>query len=791
MPPSLTTDAPRRLGRYELLFMLGQGGMGEVHLARLTGAAGFEKLCIVKTILPAMQADTQFVERFHHEARVLVQLNHSNIAQVYDMGEAEGTLYMAIEYVPGVDLSRVESRTSGAGEPMPVAIAVFLARQICEALDYAHRKTGPEGAPLGIVHRDVSPQNVMVSFEGEVKVIDFGLAKSAARSKHTLPSTVMGKLGYMSPEQALARPVDQRSDIFSAGIVVWEMLAGRALYGGATMAEMMAMMANPEIPPLTTARDDVSETLDSVVRRALAKDPLQRYSRAEEFSRSLNELAVREGLSISAEEVGNYVRARCATEFAAERKLQSQLSMMRKKKSSGGFAVEAAEQPKLASSPEFEGTFVRSSQEQLTPAERALSTMATPAPVSGGVVRGPASGPKSLAGASVPAPGATSGPVQVPKQRWPMIAGLVLGGLALAGGGALYFSSRSEPAKAPALATAEKIVPAPIQALPEVPVREPVKAAPAEPAAPVVAAPAAATEKPIGELEAKGPFFKVLREAGKSYVILARGQKLAEGDTLVLVGQPKEGSSKRDVYGEAAVLEVKKNIVMLLIDKDLVLPQELYSTLDVGPKGERARPGARKAALEAAREKEKEAAAKPAEPEKVAAATPKLKEEEAPAPAAATPVAEKVAPPAPTTPQQPAMQVAPFPGNAPPPAVVSPTPSSAPTPSAPVAAAAQAQAPAAAQMSAMVRVTKGAFGGRQVYLTNTNRYTLSGCQVRLPDNRAYTFAPREILQPRQEMGFDYQRFIADGRPPHPGADRGMALLWCREGYAYVSVRFER
>ena len=183
------------LGRYQLLFMLGQGGMGEVHLARLTGAAGFEKLCIVKTVLPNLMGDQNFIDRFHHEARVLVQLTHSNIAQVYDMGEVDNSLYMAIEYVPGVDLSRVETRIERQRAVMPIPMAVYIGQQINEALGYAHRKVGADGQPLGIVHRDVSPQNVMVSYEGEVKVIDFGLAKSTARSQKTLPSTVMGKLG--------------------------------------------------------------------------------------------------------------------------------------------------------------------------------------------------------------------------------------------------------------------------------------------------------------------------------------------------------------------------------------------------------------------------------------------------------------------------------------------------------------------------------------------------------------------------------------------------------------------
>ena len=331
--------------------------MGTVHLAKLTGVAGFEKLCIVKTILPQMRDDPQFVERFHHEARVLVQLHHSNIAQVHDMGEVDGTLYMAIEYVAGVDLSRVESRVSQQQAVVPIPISLYLAQQVAEALGYAHRKAGNDGTPLGIVHRDVSPQNIMVSYEGEVKVIDLGLAKSAARSKYTQPRTVMGKLGYMSPEQAMAMPVDHRSDIFSTGIVVWELLTGRPLYEAGTTAEMVAKMGHPSIESPRAIRPEISSALEQIIMRALQVDPAARYARADEFARALNELAVREGLTVGAEEVGNFVRAMCPEEFAAERELQSKLLMMRQKA-----APEAEPQPEWSEPEALNGTLVRSAQ---------------------------------------------------------------------------------------------------------------------------------------------------------------------------------------------------------------------------------------------------------------------------------------------------------------------------------------------------------------------------------------------------------------------------------------------
>ncbi|MCY0999989.1 protein kinase [Myxococcus sp. MISCRS1] len=320
------TESSRFLGRYELVHPLGQGGMGEVFLAKISGAAGFEKPCIVKTILPALLKDRQFLDRFHHEAKVLVHLVHSSIAQVYDMGETDGTYYMALEYVAGVDLAYLLEQARVQGAQVPVPVALFLGQRMAEGLGYAHRKVGPDGVPLGIVHRDVSPHNVMVSYEGEVKVIDFGLAKSAARSKYTLPATVMGKLGYMSPEQVRAEALDHRSDIYSCGVVLWEMLAGRSLIPHGTVGEMMAAMSHPTVPPLTGLRGDVDEALDAVVRRALATKPDERYSRSDELARALNGELVRSGAAVGAEEVGHFVRALCPEAFAAQRQLISKVT---------------------------------------------------------------------------------------------------------------------------------------------------------------------------------------------------------------------------------------------------------------------------------------------------------------------------------------------------------------------------------------------------------------------------------------------------------------------------------
>ncbi|MBL8922663.1 MAG: protein kinase [Myxococcaceae bacterium] len=593
-----TSGDVRKLGRYELLLLLGQGGMGEVHLARLSGAGGFEKLCIVKTILPQMKAEAQFVDRFMHEARVLTHLTHANIAQVYDMGDADGTLYMAIEYVPGVDLARVETRGADTGTFLPLPVALHIGRLMCEALGYAHRKTSPEGTPLGIVHRDVSPQNVMVSYEGEVKVIDFGLAKSAARSKHTLPATVMGKLGYMSPEQALAQTVDHRSDIYSAGIVIWEMIAGRPCFAGATMAEMVARMAMPNIASLRTIRPDVSETLDQVVMRSLQKDPALRYSRADEFARALNEVSVREGLTISAEEAGNFVRAMCPEEFAAERSLQSQLSLLRKggqrPPSSPGHHLKPKSGTVSASDEiPLDGTFVRDTGSSptvpLTPAQRALSVQRAPsspgkpAPVAPAKVTSRSAQATARVAPIVAEQPMDDAPVVLPK-RSPLpfvILGLVLL-VAVAGGGYVVMGSSGSP-KEPIAEPTKPVEP--VKALEPVKLAEPVKD-PVKPVEPIAAVDAGAAVEPPKvarvKVTPKGTLYKVIRRADGAFIDIGKGKgKLREGDRLRLVGEAVDGD-QREAYGQARVLELKARgtVAELLMEEDDTHPEQLFAFVD-------------------------------------------------------------------------------------------------------------------------------------------------------------------------------------------------------------------
>lgn len=740
----MTAAGPEKksLGRYELLYMLGQGGMGEVHLAKLTGAAGFEKLCIVKTILPQMQADPQFLERFHHEARVLVQLTHANIAQVYDMGDVDRTLYMAIEYVPGVDLSRVEGRVVEASSAMPLPVALHIGRAMCEALGYAHRKAGADGAPMGIVHRDVSPQNVMVSYEGEVKVIDFGLAKSSARSKHTLPQTVLGKLGYMSPEQAMAKSLDHRSDIYSAGIVIWEMLAGRPLFNGATMAEMLVQMANPTIPPLTEVRPEVSPALDAIVARALAKDPSARYNRSDDFARALNELAVREGLTTGAEEVGNYLRAMCPEEFAAERKLQSQLSMLRRKGS--------VQQPEMAppnsnakprsgtTSAVMAGTVVRSGEASLemTPAQRALSVLEPadsaldPTPTAPTPLRAAA---RAGSGPSQPAPSFIDDEIVVPKSKAPMVVlGIVI--VFLIAGAAVLLKPSSSPSE-PA---------APMVQVPDV---KPLGTAPNLP--PVAAATKPSVQPlPIIEVPAATPMFKVRGEGGRTYILLEKGQRLKEGDRVSLIGEAMPGS-KHEVYGSGAVLELKGSIATLILDDDrlseakgrLVAIQQLQPTTVRTPKE---RP----------------------KTEPVVAAATKLPQPEPLKPVVVEPVVERPKPVVAEKHIEP-VKADPEPG---------------------LKRAEPAPAPAArARFEGELQIRKDLYGG-SVTLKNKSTFRVSNCNIRLPTKMVYQMRGGRFIDPNGAEEVQYADFKPDSKSLDENQKKGWGLVECSEGIGYVTVK---
>ena len=296
------------LGRYEVLRLLSVGGMAEIYLARAEGIAGFEKLVVIKRMLPHFAMQASYVEMFLAEARLAAMLDHSHIAQVYDIGEETGNYYYAMEYVRGGDLRdlmRIEAR---AGRAMPIPCAVAIGLGMCAGLDHAHSLTGADGQPLGIVHRDVSLSNVLVSFDGGVKVTDFGVAKMVSSDHRTRTGTLKGKIGYMSPEQCRGQALDRRSDIFSIGIILYELTTGRRLFAGAgSELVVLQKIVGEDAEPPSRLRPDYPPALEEIVLRALQRDRRLRYQSAREMQRDLEALVRAERLPVSPIELGEYV----------------------------------------------------------------------------------------------------------------------------------------------------------------------------------------------------------------------------------------------------------------------------------------------------------------------------------------------------------------------------------------------------------------------------------------------------------------------------------------------------
>ena len=274
-------------GKYILLDRLNVGGMAEVFIAKALALEGIERFLAIKKILPTMAEDDEFIRMFIDEARISVQLNHANVVHIHELGKVEDSYFIAMEYVAGKDVRTLLERYRRRKEKMPVPQAVFIACKICEGLDYAHRKKDARGQDLGIIHRDVSPQNILVSYEGEVKIIDFGIAKAANRSQKTQAGILKGKFGYMSPEQVRGQPIDRRSDIFALGVILYELLTGEKLFTGESDYSVLEKVRNAEVPPARNFNPGLSSGLERVLNKALAREPEQRYQWASDLQEDL------------------------------------------------------------------------------------------------------------------------------------------------------------------------------------------------------------------------------------------------------------------------------------------------------------------------------------------------------------------------------------------------------------------------------------------------------------------------------------------------------------------------
>lgn len=297
------------LGRYRVVDEIGIGGMASVHLARMDGPGGFQKWVAIKKIHPHLVEDESFVQMFLDEARVAARISHPNVATVFDLGKHEDTYWIAMEYLHGEPLREVMRRTEELGTAMPPEIACRVIADAAEGLHAAHELLGKNGEKLGLVHRDVTPHNLFVTYDGVTKVVDFGIAKFSSRMSHTRAGTLKGKLAYMSPEQVHGEGIDRRTDIFALGVVLWELTTGQRLFRMESDLDTLAKVQECNVPRPSTLIRGYPVDLEKIVMKALAKNRGERFRTARELSRALQSLLMRRGLFIASDEVAAYTQS--------------------------------------------------------------------------------------------------------------------------------------------------------------------------------------------------------------------------------------------------------------------------------------------------------------------------------------------------------------------------------------------------------------------------------------------------------------------------------------------------
>ena len=313
---------PKQFGKYTLLRRLAAGGMAEIFLALHRSVAGFEKLIVIKRILPSMNQDQGFIEMLLHEARVAATLSHPNVVQIFDVGQVDGTYFIAMEHIHGEDIQAIVrgmKKNNVAEFPLEHTISILLGT--CAGLAYAHDKRDLDGAALGIVHRDISPRNIVVSFTGDVKIVDFGIAKSGTEpgGDDTPSGQLKGKAPYMSPEQASGQPIDWRSDIFAAGVMLFELTTGRRLFKGASEFETLKMICDKEYPLPSQVKPNYPPALERIVMRALAKKREDRYQSAREMQADLETFAREERIAVSQVSLTKWMESLFADKLAQQK----------------------------------------------------------------------------------------------------------------------------------------------------------------------------------------------------------------------------------------------------------------------------------------------------------------------------------------------------------------------------------------------------------------------------------------------------------------------------------------
>ena len=295
-------------GKYEIFAKLGRGGMADVYLATMRGALGFKKLAVIKQLQAQFAADGDIVGMFLDEARLAARLAHPNVVHTYEVGREEDTYFIAMEFLDGQPLNRLEREAARSGRPLDREVCVRIVSDALGGLHYAHELRDYDGSPFHLVHRDVSPHNIFVNYDGQVKLVDFGIAKAALSGATTGTGVLKGKLAYMAPEQAMSEEVDRRTDVFAMGVVLWGLLTGKRLFesdaGGGTLRKVL----EANVPPLSSvASVGADPALDAILAKALARDPERRFATAQEMREALQGWSSRRRL-VQGEEVGRYVR---------------------------------------------------------------------------------------------------------------------------------------------------------------------------------------------------------------------------------------------------------------------------------------------------------------------------------------------------------------------------------------------------------------------------------------------------------------------------------------------------
>jgi serine/threonine-protein kinase len=310
-----------RFGKYSLLNRIAVGGMAEIFLARQEGLEGFEKTICIKRIRSHLSSQPNFVRMFLNEAKLAAQLNHPNIVQIYDLGRIADSYFIAMEYISGRDMSRIIPKAEKAGIPFPMIYALRIASNVCEGLYYAHTKTDAYGNPLHVVHRDVTPENILVGFNGTVKIVDFGIAKANTQIEQTRAGEIKGKLSYMSPEQATGAQLDARSDIFALGSVVYEWLTGYKLFTGENEMAILRSIIEGKIYPPSYFKEDVPEAVERILMKALEKDRDKRYQSAWEMQFEIDTYLASSEFTPSNIHLSNFLKQIFGDEIEREKEL--------------------------------------------------------------------------------------------------------------------------------------------------------------------------------------------------------------------------------------------------------------------------------------------------------------------------------------------------------------------------------------------------------------------------------------------------------------------------------------